>query len=232
MKIQSLHRWNVDLGKAKLLQHELCGKIELKRLDDPVRLIAGADVSYSYGTSSVYAAVVVMSYPEMAELELVTAAGRVTFPYVSGYLSFREAPILLEAFANIKISPDVVLFDGQGIAHPRGMGIASHMGLFLDVPTIGCAKTRLIGMHDTVPENRGAHVMLKHNGSGIGAVLRTRTAVKPIFVSAGHKITLEEALEVTMKAPTRFRLPEPIRTAHRLSNQLRMLVNRIDLLND
>ncbi|MBN1153663.1 deoxyribonuclease V [candidate division KSB1 bacterium] len=226
MKLISLHQWNVDLSTAKSLQEKLRERIEIRRFDGSIHSIAGADVSYSAATSSNYAAVVVMNYPEMDELESITAAGRVSFPYVPGYLSFREAPILLEVFSKIKTRPDVVLFDGQGIAHPRGMGIASHMGLFLDIPTIGCAKTRLIGTYEPVPVHRGAHVPLWYHDSIIGAVIRSRTGVKPIYISAGHKITLHEALKIIFDTANRYRLPEPVRAAHHLANQLRMKYER------
>jgi deoxyribonuclease V len=150
------------------------------------------------------------------------AADTVKFPYVPGLLSFREAPALTKAFRKIRRKPDVIIFDGQGIAHPRGMGLASHMGLILDCPSIGCAKTRLVGTHPLLPETRGSIVLLTDQGRVVGSAVRTRERVKPVFVSPGHAITLEESIRLVLNCCRGYKLPEPTRQAHIAVNQMRL----------
>jgi deoxyribonuclease V len=188
----------------------------------PLRLIAGADISYSRGDNRFFGVVVLLSYPSMEITEISSFFDCVSFPYVPGLLSFREGPILLKAFENLKQRPDIVLFDGQGIAHPRGIGLASHLGLFLDLPTIGCAKTKLVGTHEEVGPERGSFVDLYHKDSVIGAVVRTKNRVKPVFVSQGHRISLQRAIEVVLACCKGYRLPEPVRQAHLAVNRLRL----------
>jgi len=150
------------------------------------------------------------------------AADSVRFPYVPGLLSFREAPALTKAFRKMRTKPDVIIFDGQGIAHPRGIGLASHMGLILDCPTIGCAKTRLVGTHPPLSDTQGSRVLLKNHGRVVGAVVRTRERVKPVFVSPGHAITLEESVRLVLSCCKGYKLPEPTRQAHIAVNRLRL----------
>jgi deoxyribonuclease V len=152
----------------------------------------------------------------MERVEEVTASGKVDFPYIPGLLSFRESPILLKAFAKIKSEPDVIILDAQGIAHPRGIGLASHIGLLLDKSSIGCAKTRLIGEYNEVGGEAGCHSPLTVKGKVVGAVLRTRRNVKPVFVSPGHKIDLNTSIDLILKSCRGYRLPEPVRQAHNL----------------
>jgi len=165
--------------------------------------------------------VVVLSYPSLEILEIASTVDRVSFPYVPGLLSFREGPVLLKAFENLQQRPDIVLFDGQGIAHPRGIGLACHMGLFLDLPTIGCAKTKLIGTFAEVGQERGNFTDLFHKDAVIGAVVRTRNRVRPVFVSPGHRISLQRAIRIVLECCRGYRLPEPVRQAHLAVNRLR-----------
>lgn len=223
MNIRHLHDWNVDYTGAARIQEDLAGRVILRdrSLPDRISLVAGADVSYSRGDNVMYAAVVVLDFASMETVEESSRAVTVDFPYIPGLLSFREGPALLEAFEAIRTEPEVVLFDGQGIAHPRGLGLASHMGLLLDLPAIGCAKTRLVGEHADVGGDRGDSSPLEHQGKRVGAVLRTKNRVNPLFVSQGHNISLESALEIVLSCCRGYRLPEPTRQAHLAVNRLR-----------
>jgi deoxyribonuclease V len=242
MKYLKLHPWNVGYKKAVEIQVRLEKSIVLKCTAKNFKYIAGADVSYlpertiqsgtrqnefvgqvgkrsSAGTKKsemFYASVVVFELETMERVEAVTASGNVDFPYIPGLLSFRESPILLKAFAKIKSTPDVILLDAQGIAHPRGIGLASHIGLLLDKPSIGCAKTRLIGDYNEMGEEVGCYSQLKVQDKVVGAVLRTRKNVKPVFVSPGHKIDLDTSINLVLKSCRGYRLPEPVRQAHNL----------------
>ena len=224
MKIRNLHEWDVPPARAVEIQRSLRQKIslrdtlELRRL----RFIAGADVSYDKGDTTLYGAVVLVKLPEMEIAEQRWAKGVVNFPYIPGLLSFREAPILLRAFSLLKLSPDAVIFDGQGIAHPRGFGLGSHVGLFLDLPSVGCAKTRLVGEHGPVGDEKGSFAWLTYRGKRVGTVLRTRTGVKPVFVSPGHRISIRAAMKLVLSTCRGYRLPEPIRLAHQLVNRVRL----------
>ncbi|MCX5828010.1 MAG: deoxyribonuclease V [Deltaproteobacteria bacterium] len=223
LSLRLLHSWDVDYQEAVSIQNTL--KKELILHDGvkigPVNVIAGADISYGRNSDLFFAAVVVLSYPDMQPIEEVHAVGRVFFPYIPGLLSFREGPVLLKAFENMQRAPDIVMFDGQGIAHPRGFGLAAHLGLFLDIPAIGCAKSRLCGEHREPGPLPGDHEDLLHQGRVIGSVLRTKTGVSPVFVSPGHRISLERSREITLKCCRCYRLPEPIRQAHLAVNRLR-----------
>ena len=216
MKYLKLHTWNVDYKKAVEIQERLKKSIILKDSTKNCKLIAGADVSYTKGSEIFYASVVVFNLQTMERVEEVTASGKVDFPYIPGLLSFRESPILLKAFAKIKSEPDVIILDAQGIAHPRGIGLASHIGLLLDKSSIGCAKTRLIGEYNEVGGEAGCHSQLTVKGEIVGAVLRTRKNVKPVFVSPGHKIDLNTSIDLVLKSCRGYRLPEPVRQAHNL----------------
>lgn len=187
-----------------------------------VRLVAGADISYAKGSDRFFAAVVVLALPDLRTVEEVTVAGKSPFPYIPGLLSFREGPLLMRAFARLKSTPDLILFDGHGIAHMRGIGIASHLGLLLDVPSVGCGKTRLVGEHEEPGPAVGDHVPLVYEGRRVGAVLRTRENVKPIYVSPGHRIGIPQAVRWVLRCGAGYRLPEPTRRAHVLSNKARV----------
>lgn len=223
MRIHNLHDWDVEPPRAVEIQRALRDKVSLKNSPGlkKLRWVAGADVSYDQGDQTTYGAVVVLSFPDLQTVEEKWFRGRISFPYVPGLLSFREAPILLEAFSLLRRRPDVVIFDGQGIAHPRGFGLASHAGLFLDLPSIGCAKTRLVGEHSVVTGERGSYARLAYQGRRVGSVLRTRTSVKPVFVSPGHRISFQTANRLVLQTCRGFRLPEPIRLAHQLVNRVR-----------
>ena len=219
---RTLHPWDLSCKEAINVQRRLSGQVSQVPLKKPVRIIAGADVSYSKRDAEVYAAVLVFSFPDLAVTDRAVAADSVKFPYVPGLLSFREAPVLTRAFRKIRKKPDVIIFDGQGIAHPRGVGLASHMGLILDCPSIGCAKTRLVGIHPPLPETRGSMVLLTDHGRVVGGVVRTRERVKPVFVSPGHAITLEESIRLVLGCCRGYKLPEPTRQAHIAVNRLRL----------
>jgi len=228
MKTNEFHRWDVTYSEAAAIQEALRGKLILRDdgqddgLSDPVRSVAGADISYDRGSDLFFAAVVLMKYPELTLLEEAAVSARVSFPYIPGLLTFREGPPLIAAFAKLRNLPDVVLFDGQGIAHPRGIGLASHLGLLLDLPAIGCAKTRLVGFHEMVGEKRGEWTKLIYQDRQVGAVLRTRERIKPLFVSQGHRIGLPRAVELVLSCCRGYRVPEPVRRAHLTVNRLRM----------
>jgi len=179
--------------------------------------VAGVDVSVKNNVSQ--AAVVVLTFPALQVIETVRAQMPTPFPYIPGLLSFREGPVLVQAFAQLQHEPDAFLFDGMGYAHPRRIGIACHMGLWLNKPTLGCGKTHFIGTYDEPPLERGAWSALVDKGETIGAVLRTREATKPVYISAGHLMDLPSALDLTMRCTGRYRLPEPIRAAHHAAGE-------------
>ena len=222
MKYQSLHPWDVDYRTAVAIQEELRGKLILEdRLPRDIRVVAGADISCTKGDDRVYAAVVLLDAGSLDVLEEATYCGRTPFPYIPGLLSFREGPALLQAFEKLRGRPDVALFDGQGIAHPRGFGLAAHLGLILDVPAVGCAKTRLTGSFEEPGARRGQSSRLVHEGRVIGSVLRTKDRVKPVFVSPGHRVGHERAVDIVLRCSRRYRIPEPTRQAHILVNKIR-----------
>lgn len=222
MRVRPLHPWDLPYQDAVRVQRRLSEKIRETPLSRPVRTIAGADVSYARWGREVYGAVLIFTFPDLILADQALGLDTVAFPYISGLLSFREAPVLVKAFRKIRRKPDVIIFDGQGLAHPRGMGIASHMGLMLDCPSIGCAKSRLVGIHGPLAEDKGSTVALTHHGRVVGAVVRTRERVKPVFVSPGHAITLPEAIQLVLDCCRGYKLPEPIRQAHQAANQLRL----------
>ncbi len=189
-------------------------KISLTTVTRRVSSVAGADVSYSKRGGKAVAAIVVLSYPDLDLIDEAFVRGEISYPYIPGLLSFREAPLLLEAFQGLRRFPDVVLYDGQGIAHPRGFGLACHMGVLLDVPSIGCAKKKLVGDSGEVGLQAGSTTPLTIEGKIVGAVIRTRKGVKPVFVSPGHRIDLESSIQLVLRTCRGFRLPEPIRRAH------------------
>lgn len=218
MKTIIFHPWNLSPTKAMALQRELRARLILTDQLGPVRRVAGVDVGFEADGTVTRAAVAVLRYPELDVLETAIAHRPTEFPYIPGLLSFRELPAVLEALEKLREPPDLLLCDGQGIAHPRRLGIASHLGLLVDIPSIGVAKTRLCGRHDAVANQRGAWTPLRANGEVIGAVLRTRPGVRPVYVSPGHRISLETAIAYVMGCCTRYRLPETTRRAHRLAS--------------
>ncbi len=222
MDFPELHGWEVSFREAVALQRELADRV---RLTAPAgwspATVGGVDVSYEKNGDLFFAAVVVLRLPGLELLATAAAHGRVHFPYVPGLLSFRELPILLEAFRRLPAAPDVILVDGQGIAHPRRFGLACHLGLWLDLPTVGCAKSRLCGDHPPPGRERGDRMPLTLAKEQVGVVLTTRTGIKPLFVSPGHRIDIATAADLTLACTGRYRMPEPTRQAHLLTNQLR-----------
>ena len=219
MKIQHRHAWNISPAEAIALQKQLTTEVISTQPIDlaNVRLVAGVDVSVKNEVSQ--AAVVVLSFPDLQIVETVLSQRPTPFPYIPGLLSFREGPVLEEAFENLKLEPDVFIFDGMGIAHPRRIGIASHMGLWLQKPTIGCGKTLLIGRFGELPDEKGAYSNLVDKGQVIGVALRTRAGTKPVYISPGHLADLPTSIELVMACTPKYRLPEPIRAAHTAAGQ-------------
>ncbi len=206
---------NLSKREAFALQTALARRVQESPLPAPPRTVGGVDVGFPNGKAR--AAVVVLTFPDLTLQQEATAESEIAYPYVPGLLAFREVPVILKALERLPTLPDVLICDGQGRAHPRRLGLASHLGVLLDHPTVGCAKSRLVGEHAPVPDERGAWVPLVDRGEVIGAVVRTRAGVKPVYVSVGHRITLPEAIELVLKCAPRYRLPEPIRLAHKLT---------------
>ena len=220
---EQLHEWNLSPREAVELQKTLRERVRLVPHKGEIETVAGADISFNKYSPVLYAGIVVLKLPSLEVLEEVGVVSETKFPYVPGLLSFREAPPVLEAWAKLKCEPHAVMFDGQGIAHPRRVGIASHVGLLLNRPTLGCAKSVLVGKFEEPDEERGSWQPLvdPKNQETIGAALRTKTRVQPIYVSPGHLIDLAGAIELTLRADGGYRQPEPTRRAHLLVNALR-----------
>ena len=217
------------------MQKQLACKVEFIAIREPPTLVAGLDCALSKDGQRLISAAVILRAPEVEKglwqplkppgfelVETATASRALTFPYIPGLLSFREAPACIDAVGKLKIEPDAFLIDGQGIAHPRRLGLASHLGLFFDKPTIGCAKSKLTGTFNKPPSEKGTYSLLKDKDEIIGAVVRTRANVEPVFVSVGNKCLLEDAIEITLTCTTKYRLPEPTRLAHQLVSKLRL----------
>ena len=250
MRISKLHSWNLSYAEARELQTRLACEVQFTPLKKPPRLIAGLDCAFSKDGKRIIAAVVVLknsntqkglwessAAPGFETVETTSAVQEVSFPYIPGLLSFREAPVCIAAVEKLKNEPDVFIIDGQGIAHPRRLGLAAHLGLFFDKPTIGCAKSKLTGAFDEPPPQKGAYSLLKDkkrrknetrpepratNDETIGAVVRTRSNVEPVFVSVGNKCLLKDAIKVTLDCTTKYRIPEPTRLAHQLVGKIRL----------
>jgi deoxyribonuclease V len=216
MRIKRLHPWGVTPLEAAKIQVDLEERVSL--IDDfsKIERVGGVDVSYKKGSSKATAAAVVLSFPGLAVLETEVVEGEVSFPYVPGLFSFREIPLLIPALEKLKTQPHLMLVDGQGIAHPQRMGLAVHLGILMDIPTIGCTKSRLMGTHEEPSKEKGAYTYLYDKGEVIGAVVRTRTNISPLYVSIGHKISLNTSIHYVLQCTTGFRLPEPLRAAHHL----------------
>lgn len=229
MMIHPLHSWDLPPSEAVTLQSQLRDKVRLQPLPEKITLVAGADISFNKFSEVIYAGIVVLRLPE---LEVVTTSGVVTttqFPYVPGLLSFREAPALLEAWEKLTVRPEVLVLDGQGIAHPRRIGIASHIGLWLNLPTIGCAKSLLVGKYEEPLPEAGNWTPLIHKSEVIGAALRTKHRVNPVYISPGHLADLESSIDLALRCSkgyatngtSKYRIPEPTRLAHLFVNALR-----------
>ncbi len=224
LEVMRENLWNVKLPEARKIQEQLRAEVSIKPIGITPKIIAGVDVSMNRFSNTLYAGWIVLSLPDLIEIDHGLAVMDTTFPYVPGFLSFREIPALLKAFEKLKVRPDIVMVDGQGIAHPRRLGIATHLGLVLDIPTFGCAKSRLYGVGDDPGDEAGSVAYLhdpKSPKETIGAWLRTRDHVKPVLISPGNRITLEESLELTRDCVRGYRIPEPSRCAHELVNSFR-----------
>lgn len=214
MRVERLHSWRVSNTQALDIQRSLATQVSRSGEVRSLRFIAGVDISVKKEAGTATGAVVVLKYPELGVVETKAVGGKLDFPYIPGLLSFRESPLILAACEELTAVPDLILVDGQGIAHPRRMGLASHLGLFLNTPTIGCAKSLLCGQHEVPGEAPGSYAEIVDRGEVIGAALRTKLGVKPVYVSIGHKINLESAIYWVLKCCRGYRLPEPSRLAH------------------
>jgi len=228
MEIYHKHAWGVSTEEAKKIQLELRSLLDFHyNLDlSRLHLIAAADISFNRSDDRLFAAVVLLNFPDLEVIQEYVHHTTALFPYIPGFLSFREIPPLLEIFKNLKLRPDVILCDGQGIAHPRGFGLASHLGLLLDLPSIGCAKSLLVGEYRDLNASKGSTTPLLYQNQKVGMALRTRQAVKPVFVSVGHKIRLSAAIKIVFACCPKYRIPEPLRLAHRKVNELRKVSKR------
>lgn len=213
------HRWDLSVPEAVALQQELRSRVLHTNGFDPatLRRILGVDASYSAYQPEGRAALVLCSFPELATLEQAVSARRSVFPYVPGLLSFREVPLVLDAFAKLQTRPELLLVDGHGYAHPRRFGIASHLGVYLDLPSIGCAKSRLVGSYEELGPKPGDRSPLLHRGETIGVVLRAKARTNPLFISVGHRVDLETAVAIVLRCLRGYRLPEPTRRADKLA---------------
>lgn len=214
VKTERRHDWQLGVAQARDVQRRLSLKVSRAGEVITPRLIAGVDVAAGKARGMARAAVVVLSFPELRLVEMEVAQGRLNFPYIPGLLSFRESPLILAACQRLSVIPDLMMVDGQGIAHPRRMGLASHLGLLLGIPTIGCAKSRLCGSHKPPAESSGNYAELVDRGETIGVALRTRAGAKPVYVSIGHSISLSRAIHWVLECCRGYRLPEPTRLAH------------------
>lgn len=212
------HPWDVSIAEAKRIQTELAKRVILSDSFRKPRYVAGVDVGFESNGNITRAAVVVLNYPDLQLVDQGLARAKTVFPYVPGYLSFRELPAVLQALDKLRIIPDMFLCDGQGIAHPRRFGIACHLGVLTDIPSIGVAKSRLIGTYAEPALEKGARSVLFDKDERIGIVLRTRNNIKPLFISPGHRISIDSAVEWVLNCTPRYRLPETTRKAHRLAS--------------
>ncbi len=218
MKLALDHPWDLSPSEAVALQKELAGQIERTDRFGEVRHVAGIDVGFEYEGRVARAAVAILRADTLVTVDQCVARRETRFPYITGLLSFREIPVILDALDKLTIQPELLLMDGQGIAHPRRVGIASHLGLVTGMPSIGVGKSRLTGRHAEPPPEKGGWTPLLSRGETIGAVLRTRPGCRPLYISTGHRVGLETAIEWVMRTTTRYRLPETTRAAHRLAS--------------
>lgn len=210
-----MHRWDLTYTEAIEIQISLKDKVVIRELKTIPQQIAGVDLAFDKKTDTGFCSIVVLLYPELKVIETVRFNEKVHFPYIPGLLSFREGPLVLSTFRKLNSKPDLLIFDGQGIAHPRKLGIASHIGLFLGLPTIGCAKSRLCGNYDEPDKTKGSTSILTDNsGEQIGTVLRTRQSIKPVIVSPGHMTGFQDSVKFALECTTKYRIPEPTRLAH------------------
>ncbi|MEW6675856.1 MAG: deoxyribonuclease V [Nitrospirota bacterium] len=212
-------KWPEDITEAREIQEILRKKVRIISLRKSPEYIAGVDAAFF--EDKVIGVACLYKYPEIIPIEDAYAVTKVSFPYIPGFLSFREGPVIIKAINNLNIKTDIILFDGQGIAHPKGLGIASHIGVLLNIPTIGCAKSRLIGKYKEPGFKKGNWSSLKYSGKTAGAVLRTRNNVRPVFVSPGHWINLKDSIEIVLRCTDKYRIPEPLRRADFISKKIK-----------
>ena len=237
MQTKKIHRWNLSYLQAAALQNRLARKVRFTPLKNPPKLIAGLDCAFSRDGKKIIAVAFVLKPVGFELIETKSAVRNVAFPYIPGLLSFREGPVCIAAVEKLKSKPELFIIDGQGIAHPRRLGLAAHLGLLLDKPTVGCAKSRLTGTFEEPAPEKGSYSLLKDKKTArdktalelqvmeheiIGAVVRTRSNVKPVFVSVGNKCLLDDAIKIALASTTRYRLPEPTRLAHQMVSKLRL----------
>lgn len=214
-----LSQWARTVEEARAIQEQLLKRVLVRPLQRDPRYIAAVDAAFT--TGKVIAAACLFTYPGLALMDQYVVAREIAFPYVPGYLSFREGPAVMEALDGLARRPGLIMFDGQGIAHPRGIGLASHIGVLRDLPAIGCAKSRLVGEFEMPGPRKGSYSPLIYRGQTVGLVLRTRDSVRPLFVSPGHRIDLDGALRITLGCTAGYRLPEPLRIADMLSKRVK-----------
>lgn len=220
MQIVQRHGWALTPEEAIALQQQLRSEVVTQDQLREVRRVAGVDVGFEDDGETTRAAVAVLSFPDLQLVEQAIARRPTQFPYIPGLLSFREVPAVLDALEKLRQSPDILLCDGMGTAHPRRFGIACHIGILVDLPSIGVGKSRLVGHHAPVPDEKGAWVPLIDKGETIGAVLRTRVKTNPLYISPGHRVSLETAIATVLRCTTKYRLPETTRCAHKLASGL------------
>jgi deoxyribonuclease V len=226
MRAKQLHPWRVTPAEARKIQQQLQQQVIMEDVFDEIHTVAGVDIGIKRDNDNseiAKAVVVILNYPELELIDQIRVEQPIEFPYIPGLLSFRESPAIITAFEKLSTEPDLIIVDGQGIAHPRRFGIASHLGLLLDKPTIGCAKSRLYGRHDQPDMAAGSYAYLYDRDDIIGAVLRTRENVNFVYVSVGHNISLESAIEYTLKCCLNYRLPQPTRLAHQVAGGMTLM---------
>ena len=219
MELRIQHEWNVEPAEARAIQQRLHGLVVREDAFGPVNRVGGIDVGFEQAGAVTRAAAVVLGFPELVVQEKVLVRRPTTFPYIPGLLSFREIPAVLQALERLEYPPDLILCDGQGYAHPRRFGLACHLGVLTGIPSIGAAKSRLLGIHGVLPASKGSRIPLIDRDETIGMVVRTRSHVSPLFISVGHKIELNSAVDYVLACCTRYRLPETTRAAHRLASE-------------
>jgi len=218
MKVNRHHDWPLTAEDVIAIQNQLRSQVITEDQLGDVQYVAGVDLGFEEDGAISRAAVAVLSFPDLQLQEKAIAKRPTTFPYIPGFLSFREIPAILDALETVSITPDLIVCDGQGIAHPRRLGIACHLGVLIDIPTIGAAKSLLVGKHDEVPVEKGSWQPLRYRGEVVGAVVRSRTGVKPLYVSPGHRISLPTAIDYVLRCTTKYRLPETTRWADKLAS--------------
>jgi deoxyribonuclease V len=218
MKIEPQHNWPETVEEAIAIQNQLQSAVITEDQLGEVRYVAGVDMGFEEDYAISRAAVVVLSFPDLQLKEQAIARRPTTFPYIPGFLSFREVPAVMDALEKVSTTPDLILCDGQGIAHPRRFGLACHLGVLIDIPTIGVAKSLLVGKHDELPLEKGSYQPLRYKGETVGVVLRSRTGVRPLYVSSGHRISLPTAIDYVLRCLTKYRLPETTRLADKLAS--------------